>query len=459
MCTSNNNDNIIVISLNPNHKNCIYNVDVEKKLQLSYPKILSRIKKGNDELIERWYCNDPRHIPQEFFSTNLVLFKQCIDCRESLLKCILKKCSSLESLDLRGFDMTADLSYFISKHCPNLYCLKLEFISFKSLYDANMFLYCLGNQLQHLSIDNLFLKSYFFRHLFYRSPMLNQLHLTIFSQTEDDFDSLPNAFSKLKNNLEFLSLYFFKIPHMKTIDSPHKFIDNLAISPLLHCLRFLKVKSSHHYWDNYSIIESVKKFENLLALNFNFMIYYDSKFKYNMENSWTNLKSLTLDFYLLKGSKNLLIQFLKGGYHQNLSRLRLLDLKFHPSLSKHLNGKQLLNLTRLELIDVVLKTSGLISLFSSLLSISKLRCLWIEFTLKAKMVKNIDHIQYQNDLELLYQFPVQQINLIEAFIKEHPSIESIFFIDWPGLKLDHLIHLKRIAEEKMINLTYRCYTH
>ena len=85
------------------------------------------------------------------------------------------------------------------------------------------------------------------------------------------------------------------------------------------------------------------------------MIYYDSKFKYNMENSWTNLKSLTLDFYLLKGSKNLLIQFLKGGYHQNLSRLRLLDLKFHPSLSKHLNGKQLLNLTRIELIDVVLK--------------------------------------------------------------------------------------------------------
>mgnify|MGYP006938788689 CR=1 FL=1 len=75
------------------------------------------------------------------------------------------------------------------------------------------------------------------------------------------------------------------------------------------------------------------------------------------------------------------------------------------------------------------------------------------------MVKNIDHIQCQNDLELLYQFPVQQINLIEAFIKEHPSIESIFFIDWPGLKLDHLIHLKRIAEEKMINLTYRCYTH
>lgn len=54
----------------------IYNVDVEKKLQLSYPKVLSRIKKENDELIERWYCNDPRHIPQEFFSTNLVLFKQ-----------------------------------------------------------------------------------------------------------------------------------------------------------------------------------------------------------------------------------------------------------------------------------------------------------------------------------------------------------------------------------------------
>ncbi|OTF69133.1 hypothetical protein BLA29_001153 [Euroglyphus maynei] len=249
----------------------------------------------------------------------------------------------------------------------------------------------------------------------------------------------------------------------KTIKSPCEFIDNLAKTSLVHHLRYLKVKSTYNYWDNYGIIESMKKFENLSALNFNFMIYHNIPLKYDMKNSWLKLKSLTLDFYFLKGSKNLLIQFLHGGYHNNLTRLRLLDLKFRPCFSKHFNGRQLPNLTHLELINVNLKTLSFISLFSSLLSMSKLSYLHIEFTVNEKIPQtinnNIDQMQYQNDSELLYQFPVQQINLIEKFMMKHPSIESIFFYDWPGLSLDHLIHLKQIAANRMINFTYRCYNN
>ncbi|XP_027205534.2 uncharacterized protein LOC113799143 [Dermatophagoides pteronyssinus] len=440
----------------------IYNIDVQEKLKSSYPGILSRIKNQNNELLERWYCNNPEHIPQEFFSTNLVLHKQCPDCQESLLKCILKKCSSLESLDLRGFELTADIAYCICKHCPNLHCLKLEFISFKSSLDVDKFLCCLGNQIRHLSIDNLFINSNFFHYLFHHSSsILNQLHMTIYLRHNNDLDSLPNAFDQLNGNLEFLSLYFFRIPHKKTqtMKLPHNFLDNLAKTSLVRNLRFLKIKSSYHYRYNYEIFESAKKFENLIALNFNFMIYHNMLLKYNMENSWLKLKSLTLDFYLLKGSNNLLIQFLNGGYHQNLSRLRLLDLKFRPSFARHLNGKQLPNLNHLELINVVLEAPSLISLFSSLLSMCKLQSLRIEFILKELIVKNIDQLQYQNDSESLYQFPLEQMNLLEKFIQQHSSIESIFLIDWPGLKLNHLIHLNQIAQENMINFIYKCYNN
>lgn len=89
----------------------------------------------------------------------------------------------------------------------------------------------------------------------------------------------------------------------------------------------------------------------------------------------------------------------------------------------------------------------------------KLQSLRIEFILKELIVKNIDQLQYQNDSELLYQFPVEQVNLLEKFIQQHSSIESIFLIDWPGLKLNHLIHLNQIAQENMINFIYKCYNN
>lgn len=82
------------------------------------------------------------------------------------------------------------------------------------------------------------------------------------------------------------------------------------------------------------------------------MIYFDSFHLFEARNQWNSLQSLTLDFYDLKYSNQLLLKLLK--VCSNIIRLKIICLKIQQTTISNINNC-CKNLTRLELVDVTIK--------------------------------------------------------------------------------------------------------
>lgn len=128
-------------------------------------------------------------------------------------------------------------------------------------------------------------------------------------------------------------------------------------------------------------------FENVRAINLNYMNYNCPDFVYDF-NCWSKLESLSVDFYELSNSNELLKKFLNGSYHANLKSLRILSINLLRSSAFELR-KKCINLRRLQLIDVSFKVKcfccccfilffnvKLCLLFSQLIICSTVCCIW-----------------------------------------------------------------------------------
>ncbi|KAI7690371.1 hypothetical protein SSS_05869 [Sarcoptes scabiei] len=97
-------------------------------------------------------------------------------------------------------------------------------------------------------------------------------------------------------------------------------------------------------------MDMARNFTEIKALNLNFMYFCADK-NYLFESSWPELKSLTIDFYDLVFSNDLLVELIKG---HDLQRLRILSMSLR---SESVNALRIYceNLEHLELVDVKIK--------------------------------------------------------------------------------------------------------
>lgn len=94
-------------------------------------------------------------------------------------------------------------------------------------------------------------------------------------------------------------------------------------------------------------------------------------------------------------------------------------------------------------------------LFNPLLNVENLCELHIDYSLE----KNYQRYEGRGikNLEKLFAFKTDQINVVEAFLEKHSCIKTISLKDWPGLQLQNLKHCRQICERKHINLIFKQY--
>ncbi|KAF7487967.1 hypothetical protein SSS_05869 [Sarcoptes scabiei] len=434
-----------------NDRKLLRSLGIDQISSLSDKQIIfKKLIKHYPDILEPWYCSNACHISSHSFSNNMKIYQLCPHCDKSIFICILSKCISIESLDLRGIVLSLEMLNAIF-NCRNISCLKLDFVKFADDSSMSFFATKICPKLKHLSLNNWY-QGDFLGCCLNNCCSIDQIHMTIFSTK----NLYANCF-RILENLEFISLYFFSISERflknrrKNCYSQSNVTEpSHLISILTSCknLRYLKIKSNHATRTNKYIMDMARNFTEIKALNLNFMYFCADK-NYLFESSWPELKSLTIDFYDLVFSNDLLVELIKG---HDLQRLRILSMSLR---SESVNALRIYceNLEHLELVDVKIKELSKVMKF--LLMLKRLQELRFEFTVKE------NHLGYKGDgltnLRRSYEFPIEKIDRFENFISQHSSLKSIALINWPGLCIENLFKSRMIAAVKNIDFHFKQY--
>ncbi|KAH9392401.1 hypothetical protein TYRP_005476 [Tyrophagus putrescentiae] len=388
------------------------------------PDLLRLIGEYNLQL--PFVCANRNHDEIDLFSCNIELAK-AID-PNAPGGSLLTQISDLKALDLRGALLTLPLLTLLSESCPKLCCLRLHFASFESPEAYDFFLERLAPRLRHLSLDNLFIDR--LELIFHAAVCLEEVQVILYPMPT----TTPKVFSAVASKrLSFLSLKLFcTTRHHELSHPPAAFISALRQSPakdLQHFRQlFLQIKSNYDYLRNYDLLTEIKELSNLLSVNFDLMNFYhlaDNDF--NFQRCWPKLKSLSSDFYSLRGSNSLLLSFLNGPFHQSLEVLAIHDCRLLKSTMKEV-ARLCPNLQEITLCDVTVK--HLKWLFDWLTQFPQLKLVRIKFTIKMSTLNEPSKRQ----LETALHFPVEQVSLFRDFLSKTPSLSGVSIADWPGLK-------------------------
>lgn len=120
---------------------------------------------------------------------------------------------------------------------------------------------------------------------------------------------------------------------------------------------------------NYELTKALTKFENVRAINLNYMNFSHPNLVFKFD-CWPQLESLTVDFYDLVNSNDLLVKFLNGPYIRNLRSLRIMSIAIsRNSILKLCENCK--NLQRLQFVDVTFKVCILHFFFIELILSSR----------------------------------------------------------------------------------------